>query len=106
MFLNLFANSLEACPDPVVIWLSASDADLSGRPALRVSVRDNGPGFPPEYRPRLFEPFQSTKPTGTGLGLAISRRVVEAHGGTIEAGGQGPGAEVVITLPRERPAPA
>ena len=84
--------------------VACSEASLSGRPALRVSVRDNGPGFPPEHRARLFEPFHTTKPAGTGLGMAICRRIVEAHGGTIEAGPGGPGAEVAVTLPRERPA--
>jgi signal transduction histidine kinase len=103
VFLNLFANALDACTDPVVVRVTCSEAELGGRPALRVSVRDNGPGFPQEHKARLFEPFLTTKPTGTGLGMAICRRLIEAHGGTIEAGA-GPGAEVVITLPRERPA--
>ena len=68
-------------------------------------MRDNGPGFPEEMRRRAFEPFQTTKPTGTGLGMAISRRIVEAHGGEV-ALGDGPGGEVVITLPRARDEPA
>ncbi len=50
-----------------------------------VEVADRGPGLPPEVREHLFEPFVTTKRTGTGLGLAIARRVVEAHGGRIEA---------------------
>src|SRR5579884_956735 len=41
VFLNLFANSLEACPDPIVVRLSCTEASLAGRPALRVSVHDN-----------------------------------------------------------------
>src|SRR5581483_8823011 len=99
VFTNLFANALEACPDPVRITVAYREAELQGRPALRVSVRDNGPGFPAELWPRAFEPFQTTKPTGTGLGLAITRRIIEAHGGEVGLG-EGPGAEVVITLPR------
>lgn len=43
-------------------------------------------------------PFRTTKPAGTGLGMAITKPIVEAHGGEI-AVGDGPGAEVVITLP-------
>lgn len=50
-----------------------------------VEVRDRGAGVAPAVRARLFEPFVTTKRTGTGLGLAIARRVVDAHGGTLEA---------------------
>jgi signal transduction histidine kinase len=97
VFRNLFENSLATGADRVRVAVRFPPA------ALEVSVRDNGPGFPPEARPRLFEPFFTTKLRGTGLGLAISRRVVEAHGGRIEVGADGPGAEVRITLPRRAP---
>ena len=102
VFRNLLDNSLAACNDPVVVVVEWSKVELSGQAAIRVSLRDNGPGFPPERRRHLFEPFQTTKTQGTGLGMAIARRIVEAHGGSILAGdiddGR-PGAEVVITLP-------
>jgi signal transduction histidine kinase len=62
-------------------------------------VRDNGPGFAEQERGKVFEPFYTTKVRGTGLGLAICKRIVEEHGGQIEAGA-GPGGEVVIVLPR------
>jgi signal transduction histidine kinase len=69
-----------------------------------VAVADNGPGFDPAVRAKLFEPFQTTKVRGTGLGLAICKRLVEAHGGRIDAApAGGPGAEVILTLPREDP---
>ncbi len=69
-----------------------------------MGVRDNGPGFPPAVRGRLFEAFFTTKMRGTGLGLALCKRVVEEHGGRIEPGpGDGPGAEIIITLPRSTP---
>ncbi len=104
VFTNLLANALEACPDPVRVVVSCRDARLGGRPAVTVCVRDNGPGFSDEQRRRAFEPFQTTKPTGTGLGMAIAKRVVEAHGGCIAlAETTGRGAEVVITLPRQKP---
>ena len=76
-------------------------AELDGRAAIRVTVRDNGPGLGPGDRQRIFEPFFTTKTKGTGLGMAIARRIVEAHGGRITAvEGTGRGAEIVITLPR------
>jgi signal transduction histidine kinase len=102
VFRNILENSLAACPDPVRVTVAAADVALDGRPALRVSVRDNGPGLGAEQRQRIFDPFYTTKTKGTGLGMAIAKRIVEAHGGQI-AVGPGPGAEIVITLPREAP---
>ncbi|MBT6158260.1 MAG: HAMP domain-containing histidine kinase, partial [Planctomycetaceae bacterium] len=50
-----------------------------------------------------FDTFFTTKTHGTGLGLAIVKRTVEAHGGGVAVGnGDGPGAEIIITLPRSR----
>ncbi len=102
VFRNLFENSLAACADPVRIEVCGAEAELGGRPALRVAVRDNGPGLDPKQRERIFEPFFTTKAKGTGLGMAIAKRIVEAHGGAIAIGlGTGRGAEVQITLPRD-----
>jgi len=55
---------------------------------LELSVRDTGPGIPPESLERVFEPFQrvaASRVVGTGLGLAITRKLVELMGGTIIA---------------------
>lgn len=101
VFRNLFENSLAACPDPVRIDLCCSTIEQSGQPFLRVSVRDNGPGFSPEAKKRAFEPFYTTKPQGTGLGIAICRRIVEAHGGDLSlSNGTTSGAEFIVLLPR------
>ena len=101
VFRNLLDNSLAACHDPVMVDVEWSRVDLDGQDSVRVVLRDNGPGFPPEQRRNLFEPFHTTKTQGTGLGMAIARRIVEAHGGSIAAGVDGrPGAEIVITMPR------
>jgi PAS domain S-box-containing protein len=109
VFRNVLENSLAACPDPVEVTVRCSATTLDGQPAVRIAVRDNGPGLTPEQRKRIFEPFFTTKTKGTGLGMAIARRIVEAHGGqmavgpsaTPSPGGEGRGAEIHITLPRE-----
>jgi PAS domain S-box-containing protein len=101
VFRNLFENALCAAPPPARIIVHCSPAQLGGQEAVRVAVCDNGPGIPAEQRDKLFEPFFTTKVHGTGLGLAICKRIVEGHGGRIEAAaGDGPGAEILITLPR------
>ena len=102
VFRNILENALAACSDPVEITISCSEATLSGQPALRIAVRDNGPGLSLEQRQRIFDPFFTTKTKGTGLGMAIAKRIVEAHGGQIAVGaGLGPSAEILIILPRE-----
>ncbi len=101
VFRNLLENSLAACSDPAVIRITCSEIIFDGRPALHVTVRDNGPGITPEHRGRVFEPFFSTKTRGIGLGMAIARRNIEAHGGVIEIGGaSGGGAEIIVIIPR------
>jgi signal transduction histidine kinase len=102
---NLVRNAAEATAgrDRREIWITSS---LWGG-MVCLSVRDNGPGISPLVRARLFEPFASTKGgAGTGLGLSISRKVVELHGGRIEARGEdGAGACFSVFLPQQ-PLPA
>jgi len=63
-------------------------------------VEDNGPGFPRELIGQVFDPYVTTKARGTGLGLAIVRKIVEEHGGSIEADNrQEGGARVRVGLP-------
>ena len=101
VFRNILENALAACTDPVEITVICSAAQLEEQPALRIAVRDNGPGLNPEQRQRIFEPFFTTKTKGTGLGMAIAKRIVEAHGGQISVGMlPGPGAEIQLLLPR------
>lgn len=104
VFHNVLENSLAACSDPVDIRITCQDVRVEGHPALRISIRDNGPGFRVNDRARLFEAFFTTKTRGTGLGLAISKRLIEAHGGEIRAQDHAvpneTGAEIMITLPR------
>jgi len=80
---NLVQNGLDAAsavrPDPRVVVT----IDLATDGRVRIVVRDNGPGVPPDILPRLFEPYATSKEKGTGLGLAIVHRMVFEHGGEI-----------------------
>src|SRR5262245_21643715 len=101
VFRNLFDNAWMACQGDVQVTLVCAGAIWKERPALSIAVRDNGPGLRAEERARLFEPFFTTKKNGTGLGLTIIRRIIDEHGGYIEArNGPTGGAEFVFTLPR------
>jgi two-component system, LuxR family, sensor kinase FixL len=101
VFRNVMENSLAACRGAVRIEISCTATTLAGRPAICLSLRDNGPGLTAEQRRRIFEPFFTTRAKGTGLGMAIARRIVEAHGGHIAVGPATTGAEIVLTIPRE-----
>lgn len=106
VFRNLLENALSCGANPARIVIECRPALLDGVQALRLRLRDNGPGIPAQTRSRLFEPFYTTKASGTGLGLAICKRIIEAHGGQIEARSdterenESMGAEIVIVLPR------
>ncbi len=73
--------------------------------AVELEIEDNGPGFDPTVRERLFTPYFTTKESGTGLGLSIAQRIVAEHGGKISAASDpGKGARFVVELPSDRPA--
>jgi len=73
--------------------------ERAGRHA-RLLISDNGPGFPVELLPRIFEPYVTTKARGTGLGLPIVRKIVDEHQGTIEiSNAPEGGARIDIRLP-------
>ncbi|REK12343.1 MAG: sensor histidine kinase [Planctomycetota bacterium] len=70
--------------------------------AVRIAVRDDGPGIAAEVRPHVFDPFYSGREAGRGLGLGLSKcwRIVTGHGGRIDVeSGPGQGAVFTITLP-------
>jgi signal transduction histidine kinase len=76
---NLVENAIVFSPEGGEVRLAVEAAPG----AVRLSVRDAGPGVSEEDRARIFEPFFTTRPGGTGLGLAISRQRVEAWGGRL-----------------------
>ena len=99
---NLLENAITHTPQGGTVAVSASGSGES----VSVSVSDTGPGIPPEDLPRLFDRFYRADPSrsrstgGSGLGLTIARRLVEAHGGSIEAESTvGEGSRFTMRLP-------
>jgi len=94
---NLFLNAAESMKSGGVI--RAILRDVPG--ALEAQITDSGSGIPAEILPRIFDPFVTTKSSGTGLGLPLCRKIIQAHGGTIEISSTvGQGTTVLIRLPR------
>ncbi len=95
---NLLRNAYEAAGRDGKIRVRARSIDDGV--VVELTVEDDGPGLSKEGPDRLFEPFYSTKPTGTGLGLAVSRAIVQAHGGSLEAGDSDLGGAIfTVRLP-------
>lgn len=96
VFQNLLVNAAQAVQGrgTVAVMLEAAPN------TCRVTVRDDGPGIPPEVRAQIFTPFFTTKARGTGLGLPTAKRIIEAHSGSIAIDcPPGGGTAVTIDLP-------
>ncbi len=100
---NLLDNGIRFTPAGGHVDLTTTAADG----AVRIVVRDDGAGIPPDFLPSVFDRFRQADGSttrrhgGLGLGLSIARQIVILHGGTIEAqsDGQGHGAAFTVTLP-------
>ena len=105
-FANLLDNALKYTPEGGEVWIACQPDDRAG--TVRVTVRDNGPGVPPEEQPRIWDRLyrgdKSRTQRGLGLGLSLVQAVVRAHGGnvTVATPARG-GAEFVVTLPDAAP---
>ena len=98
---NLVDNAVKFTPPGGAIRIAVRTSESEGRPGLRVSVSDTGPGIPEEIRDRLFQKFVRGKhmERGSGLGLAFCKLAVEAQGGRIEVqSAPGGGATLTFTL--------
>ena len=103
--LNLASNALHALddtPTPQLTWTLRA-----GGGRVRLSLRDNGPGLPPEVAPRIFEPFVTARPGGLGLGLSLCETLAQEMNGRLwhEKPADGSGAIFVLELPAASPAP-
>lgn len=96
--LNLIVNAADAMPAGGRL-LAATAVNGAG---VRIDICDEGSGIDPAIRPRLFDPFMTTKREGVGLGLVNTKSIVERHGGTIELlprEGGGTCARIVLPAP-------
>lgn len=112
LFQNLLGNALKFHREdvPPVVQIRGGilhripPGGTVPRPWLQVQVQDNGVGFESRHAERIFRIFERLhgreRFEGTGMGLAICARIVELHGGTIQAEGTpGEGATFTVTLP-------
>ena len=101
VLVNLFLNALDAMRNEGKLEVHLTPPDQG---AIRLKICDSGPGIPPEIQEKLFQPFATTKPHGTGLGLFLTGRILDEHGGAINAvNRQEGGACFTITLPAKNP---
>ncbi|HEU4730211.1 MAG TPA: protoglobin domain-containing protein [Kofleriaceae bacterium] len=96
LVLNLVRNAGEAVSTGghVAVEVGVNDAHC------HIRVEDDGPGIPDDVRPRIYEPFFSTKEGGTGLGMSIVHSLVSLHGGSIDLATGPQGTRFEVTLPR------
>lgn len=99
LLLNILINALQAVDHGGQITIRLSHLTEDRRVLLEIS--DTGPGVPPEWLPKIFEPFVTTKAEGSGLGLAICREIAEAHHSIVRAenNASGRGLKVIMEFP-------
>ena len=96
VLLNLLLNAIQAMDKSGSIYVTLR----RDKECALITVADQGKGIPPEVLPNIFRPFFTTKGHGTGLGLSLARRIVEAHGGSINARSEvGKGTQFTLRLP-------
>jgi nitrogen fixation/metabolism regulation signal transduction histidine kinase len=86
---NLLQNAQDATEGQVKPTVSIATQWVPSAGRVRLLVRDNGPGFPPEILKRAFEPYVTTKSRGTGLGLAVVKKIADEHSARIDLKNRG-----------------
>ncbi len=101
--IHVLKNAVDASPHGAALEIEVSR--INGRPVL--SIRDYGPGIPPEIQKKLFKELVTTKPSGTGVGLIMVHHIMKEHQGEIEIEGRpGLGTTVKLVFPerwKEKP---
>ncbi len=97
VLINLLNNGAEAMDNKGTLKVQLHETPAGAE----IKVEDNGPGISKEVQSRIFDPFFTTKTEGTGLGLSVSRRIVDAHGGTIQFTTNPTGTTFTIILPKK-----
>ncbi|MBU2591071.1 MAG: GAF domain-containing protein [Nitrospinota bacterium] len=97
VIINLVHNSMDAMPGGGTLTIKTEPVKDDYNNGIMLTVMDTGTGIPPNVIDRIFDPFFTTKDDGTGLGLAMSKKIVEAHGGTIDYRGR-PGGGAIFTI--------
>ena len=100
VFLNLVLNALDEMPHGGSLVLQIQ-AGSEGEVAILVS--DTGCGIPENIRPRIFDPYFTTKSHGSGMGLAFCDKIVREHGGRIDVTTGRSGTTFRVNLPMDRP---
>jgi len=118
VLVNLLINAIDALPRGGTVSIDIqreeeaqhgqkSDGESVVLGSVQVRIHDTGSGIASAIRNRLFEPFVTSKESGLGLGLSICKRLIEAHGGTIQGDNATEGGAVfTFTLPLEEPSHA
>ena len=101
VLINLLNNGAEAMGNKGTLKVQLHETPGGAE----IDVEDRGPGIPREVQSRLFDPFFTTKSEGTGLGLSVSRRIIEAHGGTIQFTTDSKGTTFTVLLPKKTSGP-
>jgi PAS domain S-box-containing protein len=117
VFVNILTNAAKYTPADgqgrIDVWCEAAGGGARGTPQARVRIRDNGVGIDEELLPRIFDLFTQADRSldrstgGLGIGLSLAQRLVQLHGGSIEAQSpppdQGTGSVITIQLPLAEP---
>ncbi len=100
VIMNILTNSIQAMEDGKGELFIQTVSSAIG---VKIIIKDNGRGMPPEVKEHIFDPFFTTKEVGqgTGLGLSISYGIIERHNGNIDVLSEpGKGTEFIISLPK------